>query len=249
MLGIVGKTSAGMGSTDCNGGLFFMKSRNLVERGIAVTLSVLFITAVPVQAGTVDTTEVAQTAVNGTIGQAAYLDLSLRHLMQNPGSPVVAGLTKLQGGTNVAAAGSSKGAPQTPSTGDAAQGGGPTVETVDLGDVTGTVCDCGEILVPPVGGGFPKWPLLALAAIPLVFIKRGGGTINQVDAPQSSVASLVPPPPLPPSIIQPVPEPATLTLLGSSLIALGSIFRRRRRAGLNKADESGAETPQEVASC
>ncbi len=221
-----------------------MKSRNLVERVVAVTLSVLFIAAVPVQAGTVDTTEVTQTSVNETIGQAAYLDLSLRHLMQNPGSPGVIG--------------SSKGAPQTPAEGNGTQGEGATVETVDLGDVTGTVCDCGEILLPPVGGGFPKWPLLALAAVPLVFLKRGGGTINRSDIPQSSVTSLaqppsdapvIPPTPLPPSVVQPIPEPATLTLLGSSIIALGSIIRRRRRAGMNKAEESGAETPQEVASC
>ncbi|MDQ3648786.1 MAG: PEP-CTERM sorting domain-containing protein [Acidobacteriota bacterium] len=184
-------------------------------------------------------------SVNETIGQAAYLDLSLRHLMQNPGSPGVIG--------------SSKGAPQTPAKGNGTQGEGPTVETVDLGDVTGTVCDCGEILLPPVGGGFPKWPLLALAAVPLVFLKRGGGrTIDRIDIPQSSVEPLVPPPsnvpvvpppPLPPVIVQPIPEPATLTLLGSSLIALGSVIRRRRRAGMNKAEESGAETPQEVASC
>ncbi len=221
-----------------------MKSHSLVERWIAVALSILFITAVPVRAGTVDTTEVAQTVVNGTIRQAAYLDLSLRHLMQNPGSPGVIG--------------SSKGAPQTPAKGNGTQGEGATVETVDLGDVTGTVCDCGEILLPPVGGGFPKWPLLALAAVPLVFLKRGGGTIDRIDIPQSRVeplvpppsgAPVIPPPPLPPSVVQPIPEPATLTLLGSSLIALGSIIRRRRRAGMNKAEESGAETPQEVASC
>ena len=36
--------------------------------------------------------------------------------------------------------------------------------------VEGTICDCGEILIP---GGFPKWPLLFLAAIPLFFIDTG----------------------------------------------------------------------------
>jgi hypothetical protein len=42
------------------------------------------------------------------------------------------------------------------------------VDVVDQGEVEGTICDCGEITVP--GGGFPKWPLLFLAAIPFFFI-------------------------------------------------------------------------------
>ncbi|MFL6227931.1 MAG: hypothetical protein ACJ741_04030, partial [Pyrinomonadaceae bacterium] len=45
------------------------------------------------------------------------------------------------------------------------------VETVELGEVQGTICNCGDILVP--GGGFPKWPLLALGAIPFFFINHG----------------------------------------------------------------------------
>src|SRR6476620_8833268 len=43
------------------------------------------------------------------------------------------------------------------------------VDVIEQGDVEGTVCDCGEILVP---GGFPKWPLLFLAGIPLFFINH-----------------------------------------------------------------------------
>ena len=42
------------------------------------------------------------------------------------------------------------------------------VEIIEEAEVEGTICDCGEILIP--GGGFPKWPLLFLAAVPLVFI-------------------------------------------------------------------------------
>jgi hypothetical protein len=40
----------------------------------------------------------------------------------------------------------------------------------ETGDISGTICDCGEIAVPGGGGGFPKLALLGLAAIPLAFI-------------------------------------------------------------------------------
>src|SRR5439155_2177498 len=38
------------------------------------------------------------------------------------------------------------------------------VQVFEQHQVDGTICDCGEI--PSVGGGFPKWPFLAL--IPLI---------------------------------------------------------------------------------
>ncbi len=44
-----------------------------------------------------------------------------------------------------------------------------TIDVGDQGDLEGTICDCGEVTV--AGGGFPKWPLLFLAAIPLFFIQ------------------------------------------------------------------------------
>jgi hypothetical protein len=90
------------------------------------------------------------------------------------------------------------------------------VDVVDQGDVEGTICDCGEITVP--GGGFPKWPLLFLAAIPFFFIH--GCDDCETPTPPST------PPPTPE-----VPEPASLLLFGSGLAAFGAGLRRRYAKG------------------
>lgn len=89
------------------------------------------------------------------------------------------------------------------------QGG---VDVVDQGDVEGTICDCGEITVP--GGGFPKWPLLFLAAIPFFFLNG----CDDCDTPPGQET-----PPGTPEI----PEPASLLLFGSGLAAFGAGLRRR----------------------
>ena len=88
------------------------------------------------------------------------------------------------------------------------------VDVIAEGDVEGTICDCGEIIVP--GGGWPKWPLLFLAAIPFFFIHD----CDNCDETPSS------PTPTPTPTSQ-VPEPATLFLFGSGLAAFGAGLRRR----------------------
>ena len=86
------------------------------------------------------------------------------------------------------------------------------VDVVDQGDVEGTICDCGEITVP--GGGFPKWPLLFLAAIPFFFI-------HGCDDCET-------PPPSTPTPTPEIPEPASLILFGTGLAAFGARLRKRR---------------------
>jgi hypothetical protein len=86
------------------------------------------------------------------------------------------------------------------------------VEVIEQDNIDGTICDCGEI--PAVGGGWPKWPLLAL--IPLICV-TGICTTDHHDTPT----------PTPPPTETPVPEPASLLLFGSGITALAAGARRR----------------------
>jgi hypothetical protein len=190
-------------------------------------LSVLLIAAVPAQAGTIRFGDViALATVNGQNGRQT-IDLRLRSITQQGGTATQDRQTSSAGNNS-----QDPRTAQTPASAApvvAADGGNITgtsvavqqpgsvqVETIELGDIQGTICDCGEI--PPLpGGGFPKLPLLALAGIPLLFL--GGDD----DIPPIDIVP-VPTPPAPQ-----VPEPATLLLLGSGLAALGAGARRRRR--------------------
>jgi hypothetical protein len=92
------------------------------------------------------------------------------------------------------------------------------VQTTPQGDVEATICDCGEILI--AGGGFPKWPLLFLTAIPF-FLPHGN------DNPDTPIFTPTPPPSVVTPPQTPIPEPTSLLLFGSGLAAFGAVLRRR----------------------
>jgi hypothetical protein len=99
-----------------------------------------------------------------------------------------------------------------------------SVEVIQEGDVTGTVCDCGEFIIP--GGGFPKW--LALGGIPLVCVLVD---CSPDDNPPPECEGDCEPPPQ-------IPEPATIFLLGSGLAALGAKARRRYTQSRTDSEDS-----------
>ncbi|MFL6546996.1 MAG: PEP-CTERM sorting domain-containing protein [Candidatus Udaeobacter sp.] len=97
------------------------------------------------------------------------------------------------------------------------------VSVIQQGDIEGTICDCGEIIIP--AGGFPKWPLLFLGAIPLFFISH--------DTKPSALPVVLPTTPgsspTPSGSIPQVPEPSSVWFFLGGLAVLAIFWRRRIR--------------------
>jgi PEP-CTERM motif len=197
--------------------------RSRAFRPIAPILAVLLLTSGPVHAGPVAISEVIQVVGN----HQNPPDLRLRSLTQTASTPI----SQVKG--SAATSSPQSGGSVINSSGSLLDGvaviSNPQrgVEIIDQGDVEGTICDCGEILIPV--GGFPKWPLLFLAAIPLFFIDTG----DDIETPTFTatppvIPQVTPTPTPPPQTPVPIPEPASLFLFGSGLAACAAGLRRRQ---------------------
>jgi hypothetical protein len=200
------------------------RTRGRFGRILPATLIILLLTAVSALAEPVTVNHVVQTLTSSQ----GTLDLRVNTLVQDPAkgtqqngprgesvaksqAPPVGGKTEsLISGVVVAAEGSSIG-----------------VEDIEEGEVEGTICDCGEIFI--AGGAFPKWPLLFLAAVPVVFIHD----CNDCDEQTDSTPTPTPPSTPTPTPTTPTPEPASLLLFGSGLLAAGAGLRRRHGKSKN----------------
>lgn len=198
----------------------FPRRKRAVRAFTVLVLIASVFTATTAQAGPVLVNQVVHTLITNQ-GPA---ELRLNTLAQDPKTSTTTGGSRADG--PVAQVSSD---PKL----DALLAGFPTVqdpqkldvEVVEEAEVEGTICDCGDIFV--AAGGFPKWPFLFLAAVPLAFIHT-----NDCEDCNDSTPTPTPTPtpqPTPFNTPTPTPEPASLILLGTGLMAVGAGLRRRRR--------------------
>jgi PEP-CTERM motif len=214
--------------------------RTRVFRPIATFISLMLLVAVPAQASPIKFADVVN--VMGDLQNGGQLQrIRLRAVAQDPS---VSGTTATASKSSAAVAPAVDGDAQLASSSlvsnnealapslvsgvvIAPQQPQGDVQVFEQDNVDGTICDCGEI--PPIGGGFPKWPFLAL--IPLI-------CVTGVCTPDHHKP---PPPNTPPETPPPVPEPASLLLFGSGIVAL-SAGARRRYAKMRASKEAAATT-------
>ncbi|HJP93245.1 MAG TPA: PEP-CTERM sorting domain-containing protein [Pyrinomonadaceae bacterium] len=188
-----------------------------IGRALCALLCILLLTAAPVLAEPITSNQVVQTLTTSQ----GIADLRINTLVsQDPVSSGTKVGTQQGGPRSESAAGPQGGAKGESLLSDATVSSDPQklgVEVIEEGEVEGTICDCGELLV--AAAGFPKWSFLFLAAVPLAFINECE------DCNETPISTPTPTPPDNDS--SPTPEPASLLLFGTGLLAAGAGLRRR----------------------
>lgn len=242
--------------------------RTRLFRTLSIVFSLLLLVSVPVQANPIKFFDVVN--VMGDLQNRGQIQtLRMRASLQDP--TVNAG-TKTQPNTTTSTSGSTTvaidplvsslvsstdvaAASLVDGTEIAGQQPQSNVQVFQQDNIDGTICDCGEI--PAVGGGIPWWPFLAL--IPLVCVT---GVCSHHECPDCSppcigcspnpqcIGCTNPTPSPSPSVgftpqcigCNNVPEPTSLLLFGSGVVALTAGVRRRlNKMRVNKQSESTTE--------
>jgi hypothetical protein len=200
---------------------FFGKKSLQRGRRLCVALCVFLLTAAPALAEPVRINQVVQTVTSSQV----TLDLTVSTLVSQDPAPKSStqqtGPRKENTSADVPGQEGSKTDSLLSGVGVTPAGQPAGVEVVADGEVEGSICDCGELLV--AAGAFPKWPFLFLAAVPLAFIHNCdscGDTPPSTPTPPTNISTPTPTP-------TPTPEPASLLLFGTGLLAAGAGLRRR----------------------
>ena len=182
----------------------------------AITASFLLMVAVPAQASPVQLGEVIQ-VVSGTQrhgGQSASVELRYVSNDDRATAGTSSTTTATSDGTSTSDSSASITTPL--------QDPGAVVQTEVTEDIGVDECECGDFTVPVAG--FPKWPFIPLVGLVCLVPDLCTSDKCEPKAGQDENCQEIPVC----TDCNQVPEPASILLFGSGLVAIGARLRRRR---------------------